>query len=108
MIKKNQNLIQYLSIAEPDICKNILKSVTDDFIHFIGEIALNILTGNITLSEYLLDKLHPFSQVIRDLASRRIRNKRRRRICIKNYKAVCFMLKTVLPKVVEIFYKKKE
>lgn len=106
MIKKNQNLIQYLSIAEPKVCKNILKSVGDDFIHFIGEIALNILIGNITLSDYLLDKLQPFSQTIRDLGSRRIRNNRRRRICIQNHQAVCFMLKSVLPQLVERFMKK--
>lgn len=106
---KNIALVRYLatiSSKESSVSKNIFKSVDKNFIHFLGEIALNILVENIIISDKEAKRLAPFVSLIRKIGSKSINSKNRRNLCIANPTGVCLMLKVVLPDL-EVRHKEK-
>lgn len=94
--KEHINLAKLIIESDPAVCKSVLKSVNSGFIHFLGEIGLNILLENITLTGHYLSKLQSHSQFIRDLGSKRIKLRRRRKLCLEHHKIVQLLLKAVI------------
>ena len=102
--EKNIALVRYLATItskERIVGKNIFKSVDKNFIHFLGEIALNILVESIIISDSEAKRLAPFVTLIRKIGSKSINSKNRRNLCIANPRGVCLMLKVVLPDLEE-------
>lgn len=91
--KKNIDLAEFLIEADPEVCKSVLKTANSNFIKFVGEVAVNILLENIKVTDHFLNKLRHYSKVIRDLGSKRIKHKRRQKLCVENHRVVQLMLK---------------
>ena len=90
--KVNLDLAVFLaSCQELQVCKNIIKSADKSFIKFVGELALNLLQGNIDYQKKYLESLSKRKSIIRQLASKRSSSKIRRSICVK-YPSVILML----------------
>lgn len=92
---KHLQYINLFLLANTGVKKGLLQSVHDNFIHFLGEIALNILSETISLSQYYKKKLQSSAMFIRAIASKKVKAKARRKLCIKNIAALSLMLKAV-------------
>lgn len=99
--KKNLQLVKLLIDAEPTVCRSVLKTAASNFITFLGEVAINILHQNITITDHYLNKLRTHSKVIRDLGSKRIKNRRRQKLCVEHHKVVQLMLKASVSQLTE-------
>lgn len=95
MDQKNLKLVKLILQADSDVQKSILRTVKDGFIEFLGEIALNILGGVLPLSFHFKNKLQPHAWFIREIGSKRVKHKTRRKLCIKNLQILNLMLKAV-------------
>jgi len=86
--------VEFLIGAENEVQRIILKTAGDEFIIFLGEIALNILEEVIPLSKYFKKKLRSHAQFIRDLgAKKKVKIEHRRRLCVRNSSTIVLMLK---------------
>ena len=92
--KHNLDMAVFLaSCQELQVCKNIIKSADKSFINFIGELALNLLQGNIDCQKKYLESLAKRKSIIRQLASKRSSSKIRRSICIKYPSLILLLLR---------------
>jgi hypothetical protein len=73
----------------------ILKKCDDSFIHFIGEVALNVLQGSVPISSYYKRKLKKSADFIRSLASKSVKSDTRRRIILKQIATVLILVKAI-------------
>jgi hypothetical protein len=86
-------LVNIVLDSSDNFKKGIFKYCENEFIKFIGEVAINLLKENITVSEYYKFRLASDSSVIRSLGSRKVKQKYRRKLCIRNYNIVSRLLK---------------
>ena len=105
-MKDSLKLVLIKVLVESDdviLNKAILKSVHDNFIELLGDIALNILEEVIELSPYYLGRLRPHEDTLSLLSSSRVKGRRRRMICYKECDVITLMLRAVQDDLVEKF-----
>jgi hypothetical protein len=99
--KVDRKLALFLSESRnTKINRCIVKYCDDQFIQFLGEIALNVLQGTVEISSYYLTTLTNSAPVIRYLASSKVTVKKRRSRAVKEIVIVC----TLVQAVKEILY----
>lgn len=91
--------LTFLLSADIKVQKGILESAEDNFIQLLGEIALNILSETIELSNYFKTKLQKIAWFIRLIGSEKVKPKARRKLCIKYINFLILMLKAVKPQL---------
>lgn len=96
-------VVEFLLSADSTLQKSLLKAVHDDFITFLGEMALNILEGVIPLSKHFKRKLQPHAAFIRNLGSKRLKATSRRRLCVTKSELIVSILKAVHSDLTERF-----
>ena len=96
-------LIEFLITADSSMQSSILKTVSEEFIQFIGETALNILEEVLPLSKHFKNKLLPHAEFIRSLGSKKIKAENRRRLCIRDSEVVVLIFKAVQSELIERF-----
>ena len=82
-IKRNAPLLRALCNAPPRKRKDILRHSSDDFIHTLCELSLNLLKGNVPLSTCQYKKLKRQKNIIRALACKKTSLKRKRGTLMK-------------------------
>ena len=69
------DLLQLLQKATPSQRKHIIEMANGDFIRLLCECCLNVLRGNVPLSPARKRNLKKFAPIIRQVASRKDKNK---------------------------------
>jgi hypothetical protein len=94
--KSDKQLALFLAKSrDMEVMRGIIKSSPDTFIQFIGEIALNVLSGNVSISKHHKSKLAKSADIIRLLASGKVEVSRRRTLIMKNTKVVLSLINSV-------------
>lgn len=79
-LKRCRHILHVLKTADPKLRKAILHNAPKHLIHALSEICYNTLQGNVHMSKQTKAKLHPYKNVIRELANSRVKHGRKRRI----------------------------
>lgn len=77
---RNHSLLKLLLKATPKQRRVILQAATDEFILCLCELALNVLHGNIPLTQQQHQKLKRNRTEIKFVADKKVRVKRKRRL----------------------------
>ena len=93
--KNNIKIIDLFLQVDLKLQQSILKGASDNFIDFLGEIALNVLKGVLPLSSYYKKKLNDHAPFIRDIASAGVKRDKRRKLCVKYTSILTLLLKAV-------------
>lgn len=92
-VRKNSVYLQLLLRTHKSQQKALLNTISPDQLKAIGEIALNILHGGLHLSPSQLKGLTPYKKVIRLIGHKKSSQKSKKRILLKNIKALKTLLK---------------
>lgn len=79
-IKRNLPLLQMMCGAKPGLIKAVLKGASPDLIHALTECSLNVLKGNVRLTQAQKKQLSRYKQSLRSLARKATSVKRRKQI----------------------------
>lgn len=71
-LKRNYNLLKLLHDAEPEQQRRMLQYMDKELIDTLCECSLNILKGNVTLSDYRKKQLRKYKNLLRNLINRKI------------------------------------
>ena len=82
-LKKNLPLLKWLSEAKPKASKAVLKAVDKDVMNTISECCVNVLRGNVPLSQQQKRKLFKHRQALRLLAGRKKVSDKRKRALVQ-------------------------
>lgn len=93
-------LLADINIESQDVRKAILISCDSKLIKIIGEIALNLLRGNLPLSYYYKKKLEPHVDIIRRIGSEKVKGRQRKQLCSTHPNIVALLIKSVLNHVI--------
>lgn len=96
-LKRNIPLLKALTKASPRKRKDILRGCSNDLLHSLSEIALNLLKGNIPLSSQQYAALKRQKNKIRLLADRKISLRRKRRTLQQTGGFLLPLLATAIP-----------
>jgi hypothetical protein len=86
-------LVNIILDSTDTFIKGIFKYCEIELINFIGEVSINLLQENISVSEYYKNRLGRDSSIIRSLGSRKVKHRYRRQLCVKHHEIVCLMLR---------------
>ena len=94
-IRKNRSFLDLLIKTGPKQRKALLSTSTPEQRLVIGEICYNILQGGSGISKHHKTTLSQYSDIIRRLANRDIKDSRRRYWLMRNNEAVAAIIGTV-------------
>lgn len=92
----NKHMLHVFKNCKPSVRKAILKSSSVEFIKTLCEICLNVLNGNLKISEKLKKKLKFYKNILRSVVSRKFNLKAKRKIFIQRGGAFLPLLISVL------------
>jgi len=95
-LKNNISYIDVLARAKPCQRKAILHTADYDLIVCLCECALNILNGNVPLKSHDREKLEKYKTHLRELASEKTSNSKRRKILVQKGGFVPALLAPIL------------
>ena len=98
-LKPHKELLQHLAKASEQTAKAVLRTLDSEQTQVIGEIFDNLLGGAIKLHSTNKAAIAPYADIIRKLASRKIKSKTRRSLLAKHSQIVSLVLKALLPKL---------
>ena len=99
-LKRNAPLLRALYHAKPAKRKTILKHSSADFIRSLCEISLNVLKGNIPLSDAQYKKLKKQKTTLKLLANKKIGIKRKHKALVKQSGGFLLPLLSVVAPIV--------
>lgn len=97
ILQRNGAFIRLLYECPPRQRKSLIQYITDDQLRALSQIALNVLQGNVPITDSYKKKLKRYKDVIRSLASRQISKARKRRALLKFHTVVPLLIKPALP-----------
>lgn len=95
-IRKQRAFLYFMLVANSNQQKLIVKSLTDEQLDVISEIALNVYTGTYPLTKKYINQLKPYRSYIRSLGSREVSSKQKRTILLKHLSLVPLLLKPIV------------
>lgn len=69
-LKKNLPLLKWLSVAKPRTARSMLKAADKDVVNTLSECCVNVLRGNVPLSDGQKRKLCKYKRHMRRLAAK--------------------------------------
>ena len=96
ILQRNGAFIRLLYECPPRQRKSLIQYITDDQLRALSQIALNVLQGNVPITDSYKKKLKRYKDVIRSLASRQISKARKRRALLKFHTVVPLLIKPAL------------
>ena len=82
-VRRNHTDIKRLQRMNTKARKSFLKHCNPDFIDCICECTKNLLRGNVPVTSSQFKKLKPHKKVLRKLSNKKLSNKQRRKLLIK-------------------------
>jgi hypothetical protein len=104
-IKSNYHALQVLKTAGPKLRKAIISNCRNDLLISISECVLNLLNGNVTLTECGKRKLRKHKTVLRSLADKRVPLTRKKKIIVQRGGFLLPLLGAVLPTLATLLFK---
>ena len=104
-IKANYHALQVLKNARPKLRKAIIYNCNKDLLHSISECVLNVLNGNIRVSDCAKRKLKSFKSSLRLLVHKRLPLVSRRRVIIQPGGFLLPLLYAVLPILASLLFR---
>ena len=105
-IKKHCGLLKWLSNAKPAQTKAFIKGADKDIINTLCECSLNILGGNVPLSQKQKQKLKKYKRNLRQLADKKLSLKRKKSLLqTKGGGLLGVLLGGILPPIVSLLTK---
>lgn len=101
-LRRNFALLKTLTRSSPKIRKVILQQCSPNFIQSVCEICMNLLKGNIPVTECQHKKLKRYREKIRQMASRREGVRKKRKLITQKGGFLLPLLTTVLPIVADL------
>ena len=95
-IRKQRAFLYFLLVANINQQKLIVKSLTNEQLDDVSEIALNVYTGTYPLTKKYINQLKPYRPYIRSLGSREDSSKQKRAILLKHLPLVSLLLKPIV------------
>ena len=96
-INANYYTLQVLKNGRPKLRKAIVSNCNKDLLHSICECVLNVLNGNIRLSDCKKRKLKKFKDSLRSLVDKRLPLASKRRVILQRGGFLLPLLSAVLP-----------
>lgn len=96
-ISQQSAYLKLLYDCKPKLRKTLIQHAERAQMEALSQIAVNILRGNVSLSEVHKKKLKRYKETIRSLASRRVSLARKRQFLLKYHALVQLLIKPVIP-----------
>lgn len=96
LLERQGAFIRLLYDCPPRQRKSLIQYITDDQLRALSQIALNVLRGNVPITDSYKKKLKRYKDVIRSLASRQISKARKRKALLKFHAVVPLLIKPAL------------
>ena len=103
-IKANYHALQVLKNARPRLRKANFPNCNKDLLHSISECVLNVLNGNIRVSNCAKRKLKRFKSSLRLLVEKNLPLVSRRRVIIQRGGFLLPLLSAVLPTLASLLF----
>jgi hypothetical protein len=104
-IKSNYHALQLLKTATPKLRKAIISNSISELIKSIAECILNVLYGNVTLTECGKRKFRKHKTVLRTLVDKRVPLIRKKKIIVQRGGFLLTLLGAVLPALATLLFK---
>ena len=104
-IKSNYHALQVLKNASPKLRKAIISNCNKDLLNSISECALNVLNGNIRLSNCAKRKLKKYKSSLRSLADRRFPRSAKTKLIVQRGGFLLPLLSAVLPALASLLFR---
>ena len=99
-IRDNKVFLQMLMKSNPKYRKSLLSGAPPEIIHLLGECALNILKGTVTLTKKEKTELRKHKKNLGKLANPSVSNKTKKKVVQKGGSMVPVMIKPVLKAII--------
>ena len=103
-IKSNFHKLHTLKDAHPKLRKAIISNCDTDLVNCVSECALNLLHGNVELSDCARKKLRKYRRQLRTVVDRRVRMARKKTLIIQRGGFLVRLLTVVLPTLASLIY----
>jgi hypothetical protein len=107
-IKSNYHTLLLLKTATPKLRKVIISNSNSELIKSIAECILNVLYGNVTVTECGKRKLRKHKTVLRTLADKRVPLTRKKEIIVQRGGFLLPLLGAVLPALATLLFKRSD
>ena len=107
-IKDNYHTLQALKNARPKIRKAINSNCNKGLLNSISKCVLNVLNGNIPLSNCAKRKLKKYKSSLRSLADRRLHRSAKRKIIVQRGGFLLPLLSDVLPTLASLLFRTRD
>lgn len=101
-LRRNFALLKTLTRSSPKIRKVILQECSPDLIQAICEICMNLLKGNIPITQCQHNKLKRYKEKIRQMACRKAGVRQKKKLLNQKGGFLLPLLTTVLPMVADL------
>ena len=105
-IRSNYHKLHALKEARPKLRNAIISNCDKDLVHSVSECALNVLRGNVKLSDCKKRKLSKFKHQLRAVVDRRLPIASKKKLIIQRGGFLVPLLTAVLPSLATFIYDK--
>ena len=103
-IKSNFHKLRTLKDAQPKLRKAIITNCDKDLVNSVSECALNLLHGNVKLSDCTRRKLRKYRRQLRTVVDRRVPLAHKKKVIIQRGGFLVSLLTAVLPTLASLIY----
>ena len=103
-IKSNFHKLHTLKDAQPKLRKAIISNCDKDLVNCVSECALNLLHGNVKLSDCTRKKLRKYRPQLRTVVDRRVPLARKKKLIIQRDGFLVPLLTALLPTLASLIY----
>ena len=104
-LKKHAGVFKWLKNAKPNKIKTFIKSADNKFIKTVCECSLNVLRGNVPISNKHKQSLKKYKKDLRHLANKKVSLNQKKKLLLKKrgYNIIAGLAKFLIPLVGSIF-----
>lgn len=106
-IKSNYHALQVLKSAQPKLRKAIILNCNRDLLNSISECVLNVLNGNIKLTECLKKKLRKHKVILRKIVDKSVTHTTKKKLLNQSGGFLLPLLSSVLPILANLFFRQR-
>lgn len=97
MIRSHAAFLKILYECNPRQRRALIQYITAAQLEALSQVSLNILKGHLTLTVVDINKLRPYKNIIFNLASRSISQKRKKEAILKHPVVIQLLLSHIIP-----------
>ena len=106
-LRSNFHALHVLKTATPKLRKAIVSNCDRELVHSICECVLNVLNGNVRLSDCVARKPRKYKVVLRKVADRRVPLSGKKKLIVQRGWFLLPLLGAVLPAIASLIFKQR-